>query len=258
MSATIAPTAGLGESLRRLIATGALSATTIEVGRRDVVYSCLDGDRSVYVVERGQLKAVVASREGKDCLMGIHSAGDVFGESCLFGGDRMETVTAMTPTVLKRIHAGRVVAALADSGVREDFVRYFAQRLSEQQQLITDLVTADSEYRLAAILLHLGRKLGKRDAATNLLRIEERITQEELSGMVGTTRSRVGYFLKRFHHAGLVARTHDCFLVLDERRLDAFLIDGYRSVAPKPVPPRPVPSKGPAARPHRMPARALA
>jgi CRP/FNR family transcriptional regulator, cyclic AMP receptor protein len=223
------PPTALGEHIARLIRTESLYASTIELARREVVYGCLDGARNIYLVERGQVKAVVPSREGKECLLGIYTVGDVFGELCLMGGERMETVTAMTAAVLRCISAPRVVAALADAGLREEFVRYLTLRLFEQQQLITDLVTADSEYRLAAILLHLGRKLGRRE--THLLRVEERITQEELSGMVGTTRSRVGFFLKRFRNAGLISRTKDCFLVVHESRLSDFMARGYSSPA---------------------------
>jgi CRP-like cAMP-binding protein len=226
MTTSTVPSASLGTNLARLIGGDSLCASTIKLERRDVVYGCLDGDRSMYLVEAGQLKAVAPSRDGKECLLGIYTAGDVFGELCLIDSERTETVTAMAPTLLRRISAARVVAALSDAGLREEFVRYLANRLFEQQQLITDLVTADSEYRLAAILLHLARKLGKRDA--HLLRIDERITQEELSGMVGTTRSRVGFFLKRFRAAGLVSRAAGCFLVVNEPRLATFMAGGYQ------------------------------
>jgi CRP/FNR family cyclic AMP-dependent transcriptional regulator len=221
---TMGPVA-LGDTLSRLIRAEALYASTIRLARREQAYGCPDGNRSMYLVEQGQVKTVTPSREGKECLLGIHSAGDVFGELCLVDGDRMEAVIAMMPSVLRRISAAKVMTALSDAGLREEFVRYLAHRLFEQQQLIIDLVTADSEYRLAAILLHLARKHGKREA--HLLRIKERITQEELSGMVGTTRSRVGFFLKRFRNAGLVATRKDCFLVVDEERLDDFMARGY-------------------------------
>ncbi len=225
MSLAALPSVPFGANLSRLIRSEALCASTMEVARREVVYSCLDGDRSIYLVERGQVKASAPSREGKECLLGIYSAGEVFGELCLVGGARMETVTAMTPAVLRRIAAAKVLSALSDAGLHEEFVRYLAGRLFEQQKLITDLVTADSEYRLAAILLHLGRKLGRRKA--QLLLIESRITQEELSGMVGTTRSRVGLFLKRFRDAGLISRVQGCFLAINEPRLDDFVTHGH-------------------------------
>lgn len=224
---------GLGTTLRRMIQEAALHASTLELTKHDVAYGCLDEDHSIYLVERGQLKAVTSTREGKECLLGIYTAGDVFGELCLLGRERLETVTAMTHTIVKRISSARIIAALANANLREEFVRYLTHRLFEQQQFITNLITADSEYRLATILVHLGRKIGTRDG--HLLRIEERITQEELSAMVGTTRSRVGFFLKRFCQAGLVARTPDCFLVLNEPRLHNFLIGTPLTQAPAPL-----------------------
>jgi CRP/FNR family transcriptional regulator, cyclic AMP receptor protein len=132
----------------------------------------------------------------------------------------------MSPSTLRRIMNSRVMAALADEGLRDDFVRYFAGRLAEQQQLILELVTGDSKHRLAAVLLHLARKLGRRDA--NLLSMQERITQEELASMVGTTRSRVGYFLKQFHHAGFVEKSRGVFLVVNEDRLEDYLAGEHR------------------------------
>jgi hypothetical protein len=87
--------------------------------------------------------------------------------------------------------------------------------------MISDLVTAESEYRLAAVVLQLGRKLGTRHG--ELLLIGERITQEELAGMVGTTRSRIGFFLKRFRAAGLVRRPKHGFLIVHEGRLMDYL-----------------------------------
>jgi len=223
VSAHTAPV-GLGDSLRQLIRAEPLCASTLELSKADTVYSCLESDRSIYLVEAGQVKAVVSSRDGKECLLDIYTAGDVFGESCLLVSRRVESATAMSDTVLRRISSTRVLAALADAGLREQFVKYLARRVFQQQQLITDLITADSEYRLAVTLLNLAHKLGQREG--DRLRIEQRITQEELSGMVGTTRSRVGYFLKRFCHAGLVSRTKDCFLVVDERRLGEFIMRG--------------------------------
>src|SRR6266508_2541613 len=116
MSLAALPSVPFGANLSRLIRSEALCASTMEVARREVVYSCLDGDRSIYLVERGQVKASAPSREGKECLLGIYSAGEVFGELCLVGGARMETVTAMTPAVLRRIAAAKVLSALSEAG----------------------------------------------------------------------------------------------------------------------------------------------
>jgi CRP-like cAMP-binding protein len=221
MSVASLPGTSPGGNISHLIRLGSPCASVIQFAKREVVYGCLERDRNVYVVERGLVKAVAPSRDGKECLLGIYTDGDVFGDLSLFGGVRLETVTAMTPTVLSRISSVQLLDALSDPRLREEFIGYLARRLAEQQQLITDLVTTDSEYRLAAILLQLARKLGIRQGP--LLRIEARITQEELSAMVGTTRSRIGFFLKRFHQAGLVARTASCALIVHEPRLDEFM-----------------------------------
>ena len=85
------------------------------------------------------------SRDGKECLLGIYTVGDVFGELCLAGGTRTETMIAMTRAVMRRIPAAKVVATLDDVGLREEFVRYLACRLSEQQQLITDLRSPEKQ-----------------------------------------------------------------------------------------------------------------
>ncbi|MFB6893870.1 Crp/Fnr family transcriptional regulator [Kitasatospora sp. NPDC056327] len=217
--------ARLGETLAHLIDTRAITATTIEAGRREVVYGCLDRNRNIYLLRQGQVKAVVPTRDGKECLVDIYSAGDVFGELCLLGSGRTEMVSAMTPVVLERMPADQLLTAMADTGLRTEIVRHMAERLFERQQLIAYLVTEDSEYRLAAVLLQLGRKIGKRDA--HLLRIKEKITQEELSAMVGTTRSRVGFFLKKFCNAGLLQRGGGYFLNIHEPRLQGFITEGH-------------------------------
>lgn len=193
----------------------------VTLPRRQPVYGALDDDRSIYLIERGQVKAVATSHAGKECLIGIYTAGEVFGELAIICPQRTEMVTTMTPVVLRRMHAARALTALSDAGCREEFIRRLAHRLFEQQRLIVDLVTTDSEHRLAAVLLYLGHKIGRREG--QLLRIESRITQEELSSMVGTTRSRIGYFLKRFMAARMVMRTNNSCLTVHEPSMQRFI-----------------------------------
>ncbi|GAB3555666.1 CRP-like cAMP-binding protein [Actinopolyspora lacussalsi] len=189
--------------------------------RGENIYTCGKSDPVVYLVSRGQVKSSMLSQSGKRCLLAIHTAGDLFGESCLLNAERSEEATAMTEVVLKRIPSDRFLAALASNGALEEFVTYLVGRMAEQQQVITNLVTVDSEKRLAATLLRLARKLGRRD--TDRLLIEQYITQEELSGMVGTTRSRVGYFLKRFRADGFIRTLPGAFIEVNEARLNKYL-----------------------------------
>jgi CRP-like cAMP-binding protein len=211
------------ETITRLFRGSAVSQP-FTLPRRQAVYGSLDDDRSLYLIERGQVKAVATSPGGKECLIGIYTTGEVFGELSIICPQRVEMVTTMTSVVLRRMNAAKAINALSDAGSREEFIRRLAHRLFEQQRLIVDLVTTDSEHRLAAILLYLGHKIGQREGS--LLRIESRITQEELASMVGTTRSRVGYFLKRFVGARMVMRTGDSYLVLHEARIRQFISCG--------------------------------
>jgi CRP-like cAMP-binding protein len=100
-------------------------------------------------------------------------------------------------------------------------MQFLAGKLVEQQQIVSQFVTADSEGRLAATLLRLARKIGK--PHNGRLVIDEKITQEELAEIVGTTRSRIGFFLKRFRTAGLIEKSAQASLSIDEVRLDEYI-----------------------------------
>jgi len=162
------------------------------------------------------------SSEGKECLLAIHSAGDVFGELCLSGlGTRLETAIAMKQTVLKQIPSSQFLGRLSHDSLFEGFVRYLAVRIADQQQVIANLVTVDSEQRLGQTLLQLARTMGKKDPRS--IRIELRISHEELSGMVGTTRPRISLFMQRFHNLGLIETNRDHFLIIKEKKLTDYL-----------------------------------
>jgi CRP-like cAMP-binding protein len=211
----------LGERLKASIRKGRLKATTVKLKRNSNVYTSGEMDRNLYLVEEGQVKVLTHTSYGKDCLVAIYAGGDLFGEKCLFRERREETVIAMRPTVLTAISCETFLECLASAGVLEDLVLYLLVRLAEREEVITELVTADSEQRLASTLLQLARKLGK--GTPRRLRIEHRISQEDLSRIVGTTRSRVGFFLKRFDELGLIERPRDCFLILDEQLMSDYL-----------------------------------
>lgn len=213
------PTACLADHLR-----ASLRGAEVRVPKNAHLYNCGDRGTDFFLVESGQVKTVAYSRDGKECLLHIYGEGDILGELCLPLQHRTETATAMCNTVLQRIPLARFRAALADENLLEAFLTHLTLRLSTQQEMITNLVTMDSEQRLAAALLNLGHQLGERQPQG--IRIEHRITQEDLSGMVGTTRSRVGYFLKRFRDAGLVQSTPDARLVIHERNLTEYLDAG--------------------------------
>ena len=208
----------LRDSLQRETA----NSHAVKIARHANVYSCGDQDDMVYYIESGQIKLLMLSTEGKECLLAIHSVGDIFGELCLSGlGSRLETATAMKATTLKQIPCTQFFARLSRDSLFEGFVRYLAVRIADQQQVIANLVTVDSEQRLGQTLLQLARTMGKKDPRS--IRIELKITHEELSEMVGTTRPRISLFMQRFHNLGLIETNKDRFLVIKENKLTEYL-----------------------------------
>lgn len=208
----------LGESLRRTT----LSFPTVHVDKHQHVYVCGDLDRSVYFIQSGQIKLLMLSPEGKECLLAIHTPGDTFGELCLAGSKlRRETATAMGDTTLTRILCAEFFLHLAGNSLVGGFVQYLANRVAEQQQVISHLITVDSEHRLGETLLLLARKLGQPDPLST--RIEQKITHEELSEMVGTTRPRITAFMLKFRALGFVEMTPEHFLIVKETKLSDYL-----------------------------------
>jgi CRP-like cAMP-binding protein len=208
----------LGESLLR----ETLNSRAFKIARHANVYSCGDQDEMLYFIESGQVKLLMLSPEGKECLLAIHGAGDIFGELCLSGlGARLETATAMQATTLKQIPRDKFFARLGRDSLFEGFVRYLAVRVADQQQVIANLVTVDSEQRLGQTLLQLGRSMGKKDP--NSIRIELKISHDELSEMVGTTRPRISVFMQRFKNLGLIETNKEHFLIIKENKLTEYL-----------------------------------
>jgi CRP/FNR family cyclic AMP-dependent transcriptional regulator len=208
----------LGESLLR----ETMNSRAVNIPRHDNIYTCGDHDEMVYFIESGQVKLLMLSSESKECILAIHSAGDIFGELCLSGlGGRLETATAMRATTLKQIPCDKFFARLGRDSLFEGFVRYLAVRVADQQQVIANLVTVDSEQRLGQTLLQLGRTMGKKDPHS--IRIELKISHEELSEMVGTTRPRISLFMQRFHNLGLIETNKDRFFIIKENKLSSYL-----------------------------------
>jgi len=219
------------QQLRDSLQRETLNARAITIAKRAHVYTCGDPGETVYVIESGQVKLLMPSPEGRECLLAIHTAGDIFGELCLSGVvARVETAIAMEETVLKQIPCPRFFARLSRDGLFGGFVQYLAVRIADQQQVIANLVTVDSEQRLGKTLLLLAHKLGKKDPHcirickdTCDICIEHKISQEELAEMVGTTRPRISVFMQRFRNLGLVETSAEHFLIIKENKLTDYL-----------------------------------
>lgn len=186
------------------------------------IYTCGDKCENVYFIESGHIKLVTVSPGGKECLLDIYNAGEVFGELCLSGFDEYgETAIAMQASLIKVIPRSEFFVHLTRESQLESFIKYLAVRVADQQQIITNLITIDSEHRLAETLLRLARKLGKKYPRS--VTIEQKITHEELSMMVGTTRSRISQFMWKFRKRDLIEISKDRFIIVKEKKLTEYL-----------------------------------
>lgn len=215
--------AGFQDHLWESVRHEAVGVASRRFPRNANVYNAGDRADRVFLVVAGRVKLVMLSPAGKECLLGFHGAGHVFGELSLSGPDahRLETATAAEETRLTSLPSRRFLAILRRDGLLEGLVEYLVGRIARQQQMITDLVTADSEHRLAETLLMLARTIGIPDPPST--RIDSRISHEELSQMVGTTRPRVTEFMSRFRALGLIQVTRERHLIVRQARLAAHI-----------------------------------
>jgi CRP/FNR family cyclic AMP-dependent transcriptional regulator len=198
------------------------NSQSIKIAKHNNAYVVGDEIEMVYFIESGEIKLVMMSTEGKECTLAIHSAGDIFGELCLSGlVGRQETATAMKNTVLKQVPCDKFLERLSRDSLLVGFIKYLTVRIADQQVVIANLVTVDSEQRLGKTLLQLARKLGRKDPRS--IRIELRISHEELASMVGTTRPRVSMFMQRFRNLGLIEMTVEHHLIIKENKLTTYL-----------------------------------
>lgn len=196
-------------------------AHSIEWPAKSYIYTFGQPDTHLYIIEEGLVKIQTVSESGKACILGIHTNGDIFGESVMLYKERGEAAIALTPVRLRAVACGHFLDIISANGLINEWTCYTAARLQEQQDTITLHVTVDSQQRLAAVLLMLAAKLGVEQGGLTV--IAGRFTHEDLSQIVGTTRSRIGLFLKQFQRDGLVRCSRDSCLVIDEPQLRYYL-----------------------------------
>lgn len=167
-----------------------------------LIFSQGDAADSVFYVQAGQVKLTVVSEQGKEAIIGILEPGSFFGEGCLAGQQiHMATATALGKSVLVRIDKQAMIRVLHDEpSFSELFLAYLLSRNIRIQEDLVDQLFNSSEKRLARTLLlmaHFGKE-GKSEA------IIPKVSQEILAEMVGTTRSRVSFFMNKFRKLGFL------------------------------------------------------
>jgi CRP/FNR family transcriptional regulator, cyclic AMP receptor protein len=179
-----------------------LAKIIVEYGRDEVIFTQGDAAEHVFYVQSGGVKLSVVSKTGKEAVVAMLGPGDFFGEGCLAGQPlRMGSAAALTPSAILQIEKAQMVAVLHKQHAMSD--RFIAHMLTRNIRIEEDLIDQlfnSSEKRLARTLLLLAR-YGKQDKP---IRTVPRISQETLAEMVGTTRSRVNFFLNKFKKLGFI------------------------------------------------------
>jgi CRP/FNR family transcriptional regulator, cyclic AMP receptor protein len=177
---------------------------TISVYQKDqIIFSQGEVADTIFYIQKGSVKIVVLSDRGKEAVVGILEAGQFFGEGCMNGHSlRIATSTATEESLITAIKKPAMIAIMHDEPkFSELFVAYLLTRNSRVEDDLIDQLFNSSEKRLARLLLLLA-KFGKEGSPTP---ISPNISQETLAEMIGTTRSRVSFFLNKFRKLGFIS-----------------------------------------------------
>jgi CRP-like cAMP-binding protein len=175
----------------------------IQVKSKDIFYSQGGVADSVFYLESGRAKLTVVSDRGKEATVTLLSPGDFIGEEAVAGAGRfrMATASAITNCILMKISSGKMLEVLHDEQTFSDFfLKFMLERGIRIQADLIDQLFNSSEKRLARILL-LMANYGKPGEPETLI---PPVTQETLAEMIGTTRSRVSFFMNRFRRMGYI------------------------------------------------------
>ena len=182
--------------------TAGLAKKVVNYRSGEAIFSQGDLCDHVFYIRDGNIKLSVLSKSGKEAVVAMLGAGEFFGEGCLAAQPvRMGTATATTDSTILRVDKARMVRLLHSQHDMSD--RFIAHMLARNIQIEEDLVDQlfnSSEKRLARTLLLLAR-YGKHDKPTRAVPL---VSQETLAEMIGTTRSRVNFFMKKFQRLGFI------------------------------------------------------
>jgi CRP/FNR family cyclic AMP-dependent transcriptional regulator len=175
--------------------------TTREYRSKQVVFSQGDAADAVFYIESGKVQLTVVSARGKEAVIGVLERGSFFGEGCLAAQPlRMSTASATQPSSIIRVDRSTMVRLLhREPEFAELFTAYLLSRNVRIEEDLVDQLFNSSEKRLARVLLLLAH-FGKDSRPERI----PKVSQETLAAMVGTTRSRVSYFMNRFRKMGFI------------------------------------------------------
>jgi CRP-like cAMP-binding protein len=179
-----------------------LARKIVEYRRDEVIFTQGDDCDSVMYIQKGAVKLSVLSKTGREAVVAMLGPGDFFGEGCLAGQPmRMGSATATASSMVLVVEKAKMVRLLHKQHALSDrFISHMLARNIRIEEDLVDQLFNSSEKRLARTLLLLAR-YGKQDRPQKVV---PRISQETLAEMVGTTRSRVNFFLNKFKKLGFI------------------------------------------------------
>ncbi|HEX7139293.1 MAG TPA: Crp/Fnr family transcriptional regulator [Vicinamibacterales bacterium] len=201
------PSSGAAETelafnAQAFLESAGLAKAIAQYGRGDAVVAQGDACEHVMYIQAGGIKLSVLSKTGKEAVVAMLGPGDFFGEGCLAGQPfRMGSATALTPSTILLVGKAKMLGLLHKQHAMSDrFISHLLARNIRIEEDLIDQLFNSSEKRLARTLLLLAR-YGKQNRPA---RVVPRVSQETLAEMVGTTRSRVNFFLNKFKKLGFI------------------------------------------------------
>lgn len=188
---------------KAFLAQAGLGRVVMDMENRQIVFSQGDPAEAVFYIQRGKVKLSVISKGGKEATIALLSEGDFLGEECIATSQsvRLATAKAITAGVLLKIERKEMVRALHEQHALSDiFVSYLLSRNRRVQEDLVDQLFNSTEKRLARALLLLAQ-FGKDGQPDTVI---PKLSQETLAEMIGTTRSRVNFFMNRFRKLGFI------------------------------------------------------
>jgi CRP-like cAMP-binding protein len=197
--------------------------TIAQYRRGDAIFAQGDACEHVLYIQTGGVKLSVLSKTGREAVVAMLGPGDFFGEGCLAGQPlRMGSATAVTPSTILQIGKAKMVGLLHKQHAMSDrFISHILARNIRIEEDLIDQLFNSSEKRLARALLLLAR-YGKQDKPA---RVVPKISQDTLAEMVGTTRSRVNFFLNKFRKLGFIEYDGELPLKINSSLLSVVLHD---------------------------------
>ena len=187
---------------KMILAEAGKGRSIIKYRKNQIIFSQGDPTEAVFYIQKGKLKVAVVSDRGKEAVAAILGPDEFFGEACMAGQVlRLATVSAMTESVVVRIEKDTMVQLLREQeAFSQMFTTHILQRTMRVEADLIDQLFNSSEKRLARLLLLLANY----GSDGELEPILAKISQETLAEMIGTTRSRVSFFMNKFRKLGFI------------------------------------------------------